>query len=251
MKKLKLAQVIAVEKKTKADVQREVTDAYHLIQKPEPVGGLSRTYKPKDEENGDKLPPESKSVQVRADDVLEKVAGHMVKLFDLTLVKDSANQRAVADVALPDGTVLAEKVPVTWLLFLEKQLVDVATFVRKLPTLEPSETWAFDSAQDCWRSEPAETFRTKKVKRTLTLAVATKEHPAQVQVFDEDEVVGFWKLTKFSGAIQLKRQNDLLARIDMLQKAVKIAREEANMLEVEERKAGRAIFDWILSDSSA
>lgn len=246
MKKLRLSQVIAVEKATKSEVQRKVTDAYHVLQKADLVSGLSRTYRPKDEENGDRLPPESKTVQHKAEAVLKDVSDQLARLFDLTLTKDEANRHAVADVVV-DGKTLAEKVPVTWLLFLEKQLVDLATLVRKLPTLDPAERWAVDQAQDCWAAEPAETHRTKKVKRVVTLAQATKEHPAQVTTVDEDEVVGFWRLTKFSGAIPMTRQNQLLARIEALQKAVKMAREEANTIEAPERKAGREIFQWVLA----
>lgn len=240
----RLAQIIAVEKQTKNNTNREITDAYHAVQKPDPFFGISKTYRPKDEENGDKLPPENKKVQVKTEDVLQKTGEILTKLFDITATKDIANCSAKADVVV-DGKVIASGLPVTYLLFLEKQLVDVRTLVAKLPTLDPAETWAYDQGQDCFASEPAESHRSKKIKRTLTLAAATDKHPAQVQVFDEDETVGFWKVIKYSGALPAKRANAILERVDTLIKAVKFAREEANGTEAKDQRVGGAIFGYL------
>ena len=72
---------------------------------------------------------------------------------------------------------LLSDVPVTYLLFLEKQLVDLHTFVRKLPVLDASETWAFDASADCWATEAIQTVRTKKIPRNHVKAEATEHHP--------------------------------------------------------------------------
>jgi len=53
-------------------------------------------------------------------------------------------------------TPLLADVPVTYLLFLEKQLTDLRTFVDKLPVLDPSVVWLQDPSSGDWRSEPAE-----------------------------------------------------------------------------------------------
>lgn len=242
----KLTQIIAVEKQTKSNTAREITDAYHATQKSGPFDGISRTYRAKDEENGDKLPAENKRVQVKTEDILRKTGDLLTNLFDVTLTKDAANTIAKADIVV-DGNTIAKDVPVTNLLFLEKQLIDVRTLVAKLPTLDPAETWAFDPAQDCYASEPSETHRSKKVKRTLTLAAATDKHPAQVQVFDEDVVEGNWRTIKYSSALPAKRRNEILERVDNLLKAVKFAREEANAVDVKDRKIGASVFSYLFS----
>src|SRR5205085_5692244 len=113
----------------------------------------------------------------------------------------------------------------------------------KLPTLDASETWAFDASADCFATEPVQTVRTKKIPRNHVKAEATDKHPAQVEVYYEDVTVGYWRTIKFSGALPTKRVNELLERVEKLQQAVKFAREEANSLEVEEQKAGKAVFD--------
>jgi hypothetical protein len=144
-----------------------------------------------------------------------------------------------------DGKALLTGVPVTYLLFLEKQLVDLHTFIKKLPVLDASETWAFDASADCWATEPVQTARTKKIPRNHVKAEATEKHPAQVEVYHEDVVVGYWKTVKFSGALPAKRMNELLERLERLQKAVKFAREEANNQTAEEQKVGRTVLGYI------
>lgn len=81
-------------------------------------------------------------MQIKAEDVLRATAGTLTRLFDVTATKDWANRTAAADVVV-DGTVLLAQVPVPYLLFLEKQLTDMHTFVRKLPVLDASNpgTW--------------------------------------------------------------------------------------------------------------
>ncbi|MFI7615087.1 hypothetical protein ACIBP6_28035 [Nonomuraea terrae] len=241
----KLNQILAVEKGVKAGGQRAVTDAYHAIQKAPLLSGLSRTYQPIDDE-GEQLPPESTRVQVKAEDVLADVAKALTRLFDVTAAKDWTNTVARSDVVV-DGQTLLRDVPVTYLLFLEKQLVDLHTFVAKLPTLDPAETWTFDDNAETWRTEPVKTTRTKKVPRNHVLAEATDKHPAQVQVFTEDVVVGYWTKTAFSGALPARRVNELLARVQKLQDAVKYAREEANGTEAEEREIGAAVFRYLFA----
>jgi hypothetical protein len=168
----------------------------------------------------------------------------LTRLFDVTATKDWANTQAKADVVV-DGQVLLSQVPATYLLFLEKQLVDLHTFVRKLPVLDAAETWTFDGSSDAWATEPLQTTRTKKIPRNHVKAEATEHHPAQVEVYYEDVVVGYWRTVKFSGALPASRVNELIGRVEKLQQAVKFAREEANNVEVEDQKMGEKIFKYI------
>jgi len=87
--------------------------------------------------------------------------------------------------------------------------------------------------------------KTKKIPRNHVKAEATEKHPAQVEVYYEDVVVGNWRTIKFSSALPAKRVNELLSRVEKLQEAVKFAREEANNLEVVEQKVGAKIFDYL------
>jgi hypothetical protein len=241
----KLNQVIAIEKGVKTRAHGELTEAHQQLLKPSLLSGISRTYRPRDEE-GEQLPPESTRVQLKADEIIRKTVDTLVELFDVTATKEWANCEARADVVV-DGRTLLEKVPVTYLLFLEKQLVDLHTFVKKLPVLDASETWTFDAGADCWATEPVQTAKTKKIPRNHVKAEATEKHPAQVEVYYEDVVVGTWRTVKFSGALPARRVNELLARVEKLQQAVKFAREEANSARAEDRKTGRAVLEFLFA----
>lgn len=240
---MKLNQVIAIEKGTKTRTFSELSENHHNVQKTELLMGITRNYKPKDDD-GDKLPSETTKVQVRSNDVIKRTCETLAKYFDITATKDWANCEAGANIMV-DGKPLLENVPVTYLLFLEKQLTDIHTFIKKLPTLDPSETWRFDEAQDCWATEPTDTTKTKKVPRNHVKAPATDKHPAQVDVYHEDIVVGTWRTTKYSGALPATRVAELLERTEKLRDAVKVAREEANGQIAKEITVGKKIFDFL------
>lgn len=239
----RLNQIIAIEKGVKARSHQRLTEAHHALQKPALLSGISRTYRSKDEE-GEQLPPEATRVQVKAEDIIRSTVDILTELFDVTATKDYTNCKARADVVV-DGKVLLTGAPVTYLLFLEKQLVDLHTFIKKLPALDASESWTFDPSADSWATEPVQTARTKKIPRNHVKAEATDKHPAQVEVYHEDVVVGYWKTVKFSGALPARRINELLERVEKLQKAVKFAREEANNQTAEEQKIGAAVLGFI------
>jgi hypothetical protein len=241
----RLNQIIAIEKGVKTRSHQELTEAHQALQKPALLSGIARTYRPKDEE-GEQLPPEATKVQIKAEEIIKKTADILAELFDVTATKDYTNCKARADVVV-DGKALLTGVPVTYLLFLEKQLVDLHTFVKKLPVLDASESWSFDASADCWATEPVQTVKTKKVPRNHVKAEATDKHPAQVEVYHEDVIVGYWKTVKFSGALPAKRVNELLTRVEKLQQAVKFAREEANNQAADEQKLGRAVLSYLFA----
>jgi len=239
----RLNQIIAVEKGVKSRSFQELTEAHHALQKPALLAGIARTYQPKDEE-GEQLPPEATKVQVKAEEIIRQTGGILTRLFDVTATKDWTNCTARADVVL-DGQPLLTQVPVTYLLFLEKQLVDLHTFVRKLPVLDAADSWTYDASADCWATEPVQTVKTKKVPRNHVKAEATEKHPAQVEMYYEDVVVGHWKTVKFSGALPARRVNELLERVEKLQQAVKFAREEANGVDVTDQEVGDRVFRYL------
>jgi hypothetical protein len=241
----RLNQIIAVEKGVKSRSFQELTEAHQALQKPSLLAGIARTYRPKDEE-GEVLPPESTRVQIKADQIIRETVAVLTKLFDVTATKDWANCRAKADIVV-DGRVLLADAPATYLLFVEKQLVDLHTFVKKLPVLDASESWNFDASADCWATEPVQSVRTKKIPRNHVKAEATEKHPAQVEVYYEDVSVGYWRTVKFSGALPAQRVNELLSRVEKLQQAVKFAREEANNLEIEDQQIGARIFEYLFA----
>lgn len=241
----KLNQIIAIEKGVKSRVYGEVTELHKESQKTEPYTGFSKVYRKKDEE-GEDFPPEQKRVRLSAPDVLRRVAALETELFDVEATKEWANTAARADVVV-DGTILLPQVPVTYLLFLEKQLTDIRTFIDKMPVLEESEEWTEDPNTGLFRSSRVVTHRTKKTPKVIVKFEPTKEHPAQTELIYEDLVIGYWDTVKHSGALPAPRKATLLDRVDKLLKAVKMAREKANDRECERVEVGTRLFNWLLS----
>ena len=239
----KLNQILAVEKGIKNAQNQNITEVYKILQKPALFEGISRTYRPKDED-GDKLPAESTMVQQDARTLMGTIAKSWIKLIDITITKDTANTVAKADVVV-GGKALLKDVPVPTLLFLEKQLVDIHTVLSKLPTLNPSEEWVKDPNVNAWASKPAETTKTKKVPKPFIKAPATEHHPAQVEVVHDDIIQGTWTTVKFSGAMPALRVATMLAKVEELQQAVKYAREQANLVEAPPLFAGEQIFAFL------
>lgn len=239
----KLNQIIAVVNGKKTKTAKAVTDVYHNLQKPTLFEGIARSYRPSTED-GETFPPEKKLVQYRVKDAIAEVRTALTELWDVTATQDWANCKAVADVKVDGKTVLL-KVPVSHLLFLEKQLTDLHTFVSKLPTLDSTEKWTFSDEQDSFTSEETRTNKTKKVMRNHVKSEATDKFPAQVETYSEDVKIGEWATIKFSGAVPAKRKNEMLERVARLQEAVKFAREEANNLEVESQGVASPLLDFV------
>lgn len=207
------------------------------------LSGIARVYSPK-EDGGDQFPPEDTKVQINAEDMIQQTGAILTELFDVTATKDLTNCMAVANIVVGDR-ILLEKVPVSYLLFLEKQLVNIHTFVKKLPVLDPAFDWRLDSARGCWVTAPVESVKNKKIMRNHVKAAATQYHPEQVEVFNEEKVIGTWSTTRLSGALESKRVRQLLDRVEELQKAVKVAREAANMCDATQQSVGKTVFAYL------
>lgn len=244
----KLNQLIAIEKGVKNQAARTETDLYHSLEKKPLFAGLSRRYTPKDEEDGDQLPPEAVAVQIKSGDVIKQLTAALTRLIDVTSTKDLANTRAKADVKV-DGQVIAAGVPVTTLIFLEKELEKLSAFVGRLPVLDPTTQWTYDANRGVYASTPISTVRSKKIPRNHVLYEATKEHPAQVQMFTEDVIVGTWEKIEFSGALPADDVAAIQARLDKLRTAVKFAREEANSIDIEDVHYGASVLNYLFVGS--
>jgi hypothetical protein len=239
--KPKLCQIVAVVSGMKTANQANLTKAHQV--KPELLTGLTRNYRPRNEE-GEPLPPEVKRVQQTVPEILKNVAAELTRTLDAVRTLDEGNTRARADVAVK-GTTILKAVPVPHLLYLESRLDDLITFIEGLPVLDPSEQWKPAEEGGIYRTDPYETLKTAKVMKTHVAYEATKEHPAQTQTYTVDETIGTWTNIKFSGAIRQADKSTMLTRARQLRDAVKMAREEANATEVDQYTEGKVILDFV------
>lgn len=244
----KLAQILAIEDGARSRAKDTETRAHHLLQKAPLLAGLSRTYLPT-QDDGQELPPESTRVQVSTRDEITKVTAALTRAWDLAATKDEANTEARGDVVVGGRTLLTQ-VPVTTLLWLEKALTDVRTFVVKLPTLDPSDVWVEDVQNGGFRAEPSKTIRTKKVPRRFVKYEATEQHPAQVDIYMEDVPEGTWTTVKFSGALPAAEVAAMTERIDAVLAAVKSARAAANDFTVTDHQVGAALLAYVFDGAT-
>ena len=225
MAETQLNQIIALEKGVKSRSYADFTAAHQQLQKAALLAGISRTYKPKDDE-GEQLPPESTRVQLRATEVLDQVKASLTRLFDVAPPRTGQRRGQgrhrgrrrhdrrgrAGDVPAVPGEAARRPADVR----------DQAAGARR------GRDWSYDEATDAYATAPSQTTRTKKVPRNHVKAEATEKHPAQVEMYFEDVLVGYWTTVKYSGALPQARVNELMARVVKLSEAVKVAREEAN-----------------------
>lgn len=243
----KLNQIIAIDKGIKARAYAEVSELHKSSQKPDLFNGFNKEYRPLNDAD-EKLPPERKRVQHSVSDVMRTVSRTMTELFNVTSRKDWTNCVARGTVSI-NGTVILADAPVSYLLFLEKQMNDLHTFVSKLPVLDDAENWTLDPNSGLYKSDMVSTHRTKKVQKPIVMYDATPEHPAQTQLITEDVITGYWHTVKQSGAMPRPEKQALLDRLEKLVRAIKEAREAANMTdEVPMHDIGAAVFNYLMPE---
>jgi hypothetical protein len=244
----KLHQILAVEAGIRNQSQKDLTEAHHGIQKAEMLQGVHREYQPVSDA-GEQIAPERQLLQTRVPEVIRRTVEILERTFDVIATRDFANMIAKADVVLEDGTKLATGVPAPYLLWMEKRLDDLHTFVTKLPTLPADTEWEWEPNQNCFKNKhKIETVKTAKIAYPLVLHPGTDKHPAQVVEKARDETVGHWTTHKYSGAIPTVTRNEMKAKVEALQKAVKFAREKANEVDVTDQKIGGPILKYIFGE---
>jgi hypothetical protein len=239
-----LNQVIAIEKDVKSRYHSRLSELYHILQKPTLFNGFNKNYEKLAEEDVD-LPPENQKVQYRVGDILREVAKSHTEFMDVTSRKDWTNQEATGTIEI-DGVSLMTDIPISYLLFLEKQVTDLRTFFSKLPELAIEEDWGFDDNASLYRSKDLTTHRNKKKTSFVVVVPPTAEHPAVVKDVVEDVLAGHWKLVKMSGAMPRPEKEALCERTEKLLLAIKKAREAANTQEEEKvPPVGERIFNFL------
>lgn len=245
------AAIVAVAKTAKQNATNALTLAHRQAQaggESSPLKGIVKSFEKLNEDDPDQ-PGQETLVQYTVEDLLATLTRDLGDSLDVVATQEFGNTVVKADVVV-DGRTLIEQAPVGYLLYLEKRLTDIHTFVAGLPTLDPAHRWDWnaDAGQSgAYASEPVRTRQTKKVPKNHVKAPATDKHPAQVEIFNEDVTTGYWVTMKFSGAVTGNRKRELLDRVTKLQRAVKTAREEANAQMVDQVKVGEQILTYLFS----
>jgi hypothetical protein len=225
---------------------KEVTEISRLFQKPDLFSGHSRVYTPKN--TGDEtFPDDSKNPQFNVRDLLERVRKLETEIWDSRAARDYANMEATADVVINDVVVIKDA-PVTWLLDMEKQMNDLRKVIELIPVLDSAQVWTEDTNSGIWRSEVTRTHKTKKVDKVVVLLEQTQHQQGKAEIRPEDVTIGYWNQTNFSGALPSTVKKRMLERVNALADAFKLARGQANKVEVKLQDVGKALFDYIFHE---
>lgn len=192
---------------------------------------------------------EQSDIQTTVKSEVQWLTGILVKALDAAYAIDVANTTAKADIILETGDMLAKDVPATALLQLEKRVKEISEFIKTIPTLDPAKGFELDLSREPGIYKAREVLKpsTQKIQEPLTLAPATKEHPAQVQLVTKDVRVGTLQELEWSSLITPAMKADLLERSEALFRAVTQARSRANDIDVDTKtnKIGRKLLDHV------
>ena len=89
-------------------------------------------------------------------------------------------------------------------------------------------------------------MRTKQVIQQKVLYEATPEHPAQIERWQEQSVIGMFSKSVWSGMLSPAEKSELLERLDVFERAVKQARQRANSTELLKKKIGKDIVNYLM-----
>lgn len=244
----KLAALLGVLQGVKAKLKEPRDGAYKDFQRPALFNGFVRTYRPLDEENGERFPDEGEIVQLNVEGVLAGLVNDWARLIDVQATVDATNQAANGALFIPDaaGAGTTFELPASTLIWLEKQLTDLHTLVSKAPEVNPTKAWTFDPASGDFRTPVRTSVKTRKVPKALVLYPHSDKFPAQVQAYNEDETIGHWDSVDYSGAVMPTRKRQILDRIDTMREQVKVALADANTTEALDVKMGTALLTHLL-----
>ena len=243
----KLHELLAVEQDRKKEAERLVAESIKTFKKDNLFSGsVKRTEMFDDEEV--KIADEFLKLETTVDENLKYSLKSLANYWDVVIQKDATNMQAVADIVI-DGKNIAEQVPATFLLGMEKKLNELRNIFNAIPTLPPGIDWKIDETQEkdgvFKNSNDIETLKSVKEIDFRTVAPSTKEHPAQVVQINIVKNIGRFSTTKWSGMITPYEKARRITNLERILSAVKKARQRANGIKTVDMKIGQAIIDFI------
>lgn len=238
--------IVARQRGVAARTREELARLYGLAQHPPTFLGGTKEFVSKNDEDVPNEPPETTLPSMTAQQLFRRVEKLLTESWDVMSTRDRSNMDASADIVV-GGETLAENVPLSTLLSLEKQLADLRTVFTGMPVLDPAKPWTFDEAQGFAKTPETRKARTRKIVKGAVLHEGTEKHAPQVQAYHDDEIIGHTVTVEFSGAISPQDKEDLIDRTNALIDAVKAARTVANQTEVTDFRPANRLLGYIFT----
>lgn len=244
----KLHELLAVESALEKAANKLMKESLHTLDKENLFNGQIRRLEMFRAEDKNSETTEYQELTTTVDENIDYLVGPLSNWLDAVLQKEKTNQTAIADLILQDGTTIAQNVPATFLLGLEKKLTHIRSIYEKIPTLIPGIKWEKDEQERVGIYRAANDLVQMKTRKDPEFRVAyeaTEHHPAQIVQVDRVMDVGKYITTSYSGRMAPVEKAERLKRIDELLRATKKARMRANSVEVQKGKIGQAMFNYI------
>lgn len=246
----KLHEILAVEGDLEKTSKKLIEETKKTFQKDNLFSGTVRTLTMSDADQSEWNTVDKQKLETTVMELFAYTNSEVAKYWDAVLQKDTTNQAATADIVLDDGTILAEQVPVTFLLGLETKLKDFRNLLNAIPTLPPGIRWEQDlnERKGVYIAEDDTVqFKTKNDIEIRVAYEATKEHPAQLEKINVVKNVGKYVTVKHSGMMPPYLKARMVAKHESLLRAVKKARQRANNQEITKKDIGDNIFNYIMN----
>ena len=249
----KLCEVIAVESDLEKKHKKNMDELKNSFKNHQArYIGFEKRYKPFDEEEAaHEGSTEHKAMDATVHEDLDRMFTAFVDYIDAVAQKEATNQIAKGDIVI-DGKVIVglEHLPATFLLGLESRLRPINEIFDAIPTTPPSQEWEKDDQIGqgvLRRKHDEESFRTRKEPKSTVLYEATKEHPAQIEKWNENVNIGKYITSYWCGLKTPKEKYEFIDRIKKLIKAAKEARSRANTTNVVDIHPADRIVKYLLT----
>lgn len=249
---MKLHELLAVETNLETQAAKVRTDLSNTFEKKRHLFEEKRTvFIPNSETEQTSVELQS-DIQSTVGKELTWIQEHITKALDASFQVAETNTKARADVVLEDDdeTVLLTNVPATALLELEKRVAEILALVNSIPTLDPAKGFTVDTQRGggIYKAREVVKNRTKKAVKVIVKYEATKEHPAQTELVNEDVAIGKIQEQEWSGLMTPAEKSVLLNRVEILSRAIRKARSRANDTEVDKsQKIGAKLLKYVFS----
>jgi len=185
------------------------------------------------------------TVRARLDYTAEALGAY----YDVVLQKEATNASVAKADLIVDGITLGVNLPATFLLGLESKLKTIRAIYDDIPTLEQGISWELDHGNalpDVYRAKHDEIkTKTRKDTKFSILVEPTQHHPAQVEKWMEEDVVGNFITTKMSALLPPAEKSAIIGRLDKVIQATKQARMRANNVDIMYASIGAELFGYI------
>jgi len=245
----KLHELLAVEQDLVKETKKVIHEAVEVFRRKELFEGIHKRLDMREEgrEAEEREAEEYRELTTTAGEILGAVWIAVGRYYDALIQKESANQEARADIVVGEKTLL-EGLPATFLLGMETRLNALRVVYEAIPTLPPGTEWEKDEQkrEGAWKAvRPSVKRKTEKVVRHKVLYDATPDHPAQIESWSVDEMIGTFTMEVWSGAVPQAEKLDKLVRLDKLIRAIKRARQRANTVEVKPLEVAKRLSEYI------